>query len=103
MNFWHSYDYCCEQIQHHEEQIVTLTKMIDANKIKERYEYKDLKKKIRNLKFTIYLSRTNSNPNLSYIKELKAKLVLLREEKMDILVENIVIYMLRIFVGASIV
>jgi len=45
MNCWHSYDYCCEQIQYHEEQIVTLTKMIDANKIKERYEYKDLKKK----------------------------------------------------------
>ena len=46
MNFWYSYDFCCEQIQYYEEQIVTLTKMIDENKIKERYEYKDLKKKI---------------------------------------------------------
>ena len=44
MNFSHSYDYCCEQIQYYEEQIVALTKIIDENKIKERYEYKDLKK-----------------------------------------------------------
>ena len=84
MNFSHSYDYCCEQIQYYEEQIAALTKIIDENKIKERYEYKDLKKQIRNLKFTIYLSRTNSKPNLSYIKELNIKLVLLREKKMDI-------------------
>ncbi|KAL5236897.1 hypothetical protein ACI65C_004307 [Semiaphis heraclei] len=86
MNFWHSYDYCCEQIQYYEEQIAALTKMIYENKIKERYEYKDLKKKkkIRNRKFTIYLSRTNSKPNLSYIKELNVKLVLLREKQMDI-------------------
>eukprot|EP00102_Acyrthosiphon_pisum_P019844 XP_016657054.1 PREDICTED: uncharacterized protein LOC107882733 isoform X3 [Acyrthosiphon pisum] len=36
MNFWYTYDYCCEQIQYYEEQIVTLTKMMDENKIKER-------------------------------------------------------------------
>ena len=46
MNFWYTYDYCREQIQYYEEQIVTLTKIIDENKIKERYEYKDLKKKL---------------------------------------------------------
>ena len=84
MNFWYTYDYCCEQIQYYEEQIVILTKIIDENKIKERYEYKNLKKKIRNLKYNIYLSRTNSKPNFSYIKELNAKLILLREKKIDI-------------------
>lgn len=81
---YYSYDDVHTQLQDNERKIIMLTRKNIENGIMWRFQLKQHKKNIKQLKYNIFLNRTMSPPNLDKVKELKNKLILLKNDKTEI-------------------
>ena len=84
MHYSYSYDHIVKQLQYYNQKIVSLTAKNAENEIMQRYELKQYKRDIKQLKYSIFLIRTSPLKNITHINELKNKLVFLKDEKENI-------------------
>lgn len=82
MNFY-SYTELLNQYECNEQKIELLTKSNIENQINRRWELKQNKKKMKEIKYNIFLIRISSLPNVTHINELKDKIILLKDEKYE--------------------